>query len=61
MTHYLNDNYFHGQNGIIHAQNKIELEFGPFQKPQIIAQHGEIHFTGDYLNEKHLLFMHKTG
>ena len=45
----------------IHAQNKIELEFDPFQKPQIIAQHGEIHFTGDYLNEKRLLFMHRTG
>ena len=26
----------------IHAQNRIELEFGPFQKPQIIAQHDEI-------------------
>ena len=29
----------------IHVQNGIELEFVPFQKPQIIAQHGEIHFT----------------
>ena len=27
----------------IHAQNRIELEFGLFQKTQTFAQHSEIH------------------
>ena len=35
------------------ALNRIELESGPFQNFESIAQHCEINFK-DYLNEKHL-------
>ena len=52
MTHYLNDVYFHGQNG-------IELESGPINS-QTIAQNGEIQLSKNYLKEKHSIFMHKT-
>ena len=35
------------------ALNRIELESGPFQNFESIAQHCEINFK-DYLKEKHL-------